>query len=459
MDLARDFLKDMSPDFDLPSSLVVAIDNTPREGKNAIFAGWMAYLTSKMFSFCEVQFMQVSHTHNELDQRFSSMASVVKRAESLQSLEDLKSHLEQHMVPSAGRRMHVEIVHNTWNFKQWLALGTESEISGLVSTKKEGANHLWRFCRRDLLTDARPVECEHARWQNHPSDPDDVCVTFKQFMSDRDISQAPQLIMPTHVWQGFKKSELTPMHRNPLGPTTLAEFRKTAKFVGSNPWNLLEAQSFLEKFCDDNENDTVDAPPDLVWVFSQEADLGHRVQQIEPLTFEEVPLPEEAPPRKIRVKAKAKTTVVVKRPAAAVFSRPAAAAVPSLEATAADEVHGPASAKKIKRPAASTEVLAASSAAGLEEGPVAAASFEPPAANAEDIGEDHGSAQPSSPLLDSVEAIKGRPGFLYFGCSKCRKKQTAKIGCKMCRAKGDNRAEGFRRSTQGWVYRIGEDVE
>lgn len=47
------------------------------------------------------------------------------------------------------------------------------------------------------------------------------------------------------VWQSLKKDDLKPHHRNPLGPTTIAEFRKTALLVGSPPWQLLEAQEYL----------------------------------------------------------------------------------------------------------------------------------------------------------------------------------------------------------------------
>eukprot|EP00438_Fugacium_kawagutii_P022434 Skav232861 [mRNA] locus=scaffold2451:157983:160619:+ [translate_table: standard] len=451
LDLAKTYLKAMDDSFDIPDHLVVAIDSTPREGKNQVFACFLGALTARMFSSVECQFMQISHTHNELDQRFSTMASVVKRAESLQSLEDLKNHLSQRMTPSAGRAMHIEIVSNTCNFKDWLKASVECEIKGLTSTKHQGANHLWRFCRRELIAQER-IECQHAKWQDLPEDPNDICVTFKQFISDTDKSQDPMLLMPVHVWQSLKKDALQPSHRNPLGPTTVAEFRKTAKFVGSHPWLLLEAQAWLEKFCDENESGKIDSPPDLQWVFSKENEDGHRVVQAEAPLLDEVALPNTEAPRPVNVKAsKSKAKAKCAAKAKASLKRPASV----LKRPAADSSQAPE--PLLKRPAAAgteSEVVAnddggmdadhAESLPGPDGAPAAESSPVPAAS----------SGVSKATVADAVEAITSLPNFLHFGCSKCRKKQTPKIGCAQCREKADKNIDGYRKSTQGWIYQL-----
>ena len=58
----------------LPRAIVVGADNTTRELKNG-FRSFMAHLVARnMFEVAEVQFPRTGYTHNEEDQRFSSVA-------------------------------------------------------------------------------------------------------------------------------------------------------------------------------------------------------------------------------------------------------------------------------------------------------------------------------------------------------------------------------------------------
>lgn len=488
LDLAKKFLHSISEELDLADNLVIAIDNTAREGKNQVFAQFCAWMASQLFASVEVQFMQVSHTHNELDQRFSTMARVVKRAESIQSLDDLHGFLEQNMTPAAGRMMHVEVVKNTFHFNSWLSRMTDCQISGLTSTRKEGANHLWRFCRREFLGQDT-VECEHDHWKKDGEHPQDIIAVFKQFMSDAERSQNPQLIMPVKVWQSLKKDDLKPHHRNPLGPTTIAEFRKTALLVGSPPWQLLEAQEYLETLCLDNEAGKVDAPPELTFIFSKEGE-NPRVESPDAPTLEALVLPESAPPRRVHVKSKpgAKQKAQAKaKHATAAKKRPAAAndpVAPSshgngieseadlLAEDAAEPVVERGSNRGLKRPSASPSFPKKRPAANVKEdekepgpGPsehseaaiAVATESEVAAIAAEPAPMEEPSAAATE--VSGADAIKRLPNFLHFGCTKCRKKQTPKIGCKECRAKADENKNGYHKSPEGWIYQLAQDVD
>ena len=76
-----DLVKEKLGDAAMPRSLLVAADNTTRESKNQHLATYLARLVAtSAFDTVECQFMQTGHTHNEQDQRFSTVATVLSRA-------------------------------------------------------------------------------------------------------------------------------------------------------------------------------------------------------------------------------------------------------------------------------------------------------------------------------------------------------------------------------------------
>ena len=437
----RKRLKMMDEALDLPAHLIVAIDNTPREGKNQYFAQFCAFLASYLFETVEVQYMQVSHTHNELDQRFSSMASLIKRCDCLQSLEDLKTYLEQHMRPAQGRALSVHLLGNTWSFKTWFDT-TGCRISGLTATRLEpNANHLWRFSRRERL-EGGFIENHHDEWVSTPEHSADVCLSVKQFISSSEVSQNPEVVMPHHVHLTLSRESLSPSSLNPFTANTLVEFRKTAELVSKQPWNLLVAQAYLLGMCDRNEARAVPEPPQLSWIFStttprMELAAGRTLDEAEPHNHPQ--------PRPVQVKAKArpgpKGRAVLKRPAAAVDSagapaRPPPASPASSRGLAAEARPEPLAASLSgakKRPAAS------GTHGGCMKRPAAAALGGPPVQHEKEA---------------AVAAITSLPDFECFGCSKCRKKSTPKIGCQECRAKAASKHDGYHKSAEGWIYRL-----
>lgn len=189
--------KEEEKQFSLPPSLLIASDNTPRESKNTFFAEYCGFLVQQgCFQSVQVEFLQVDHTHNELDQRFSSMCSIVKDEDCLQDPADVVKMLQSKMRPAQGRDLFIEEMPNTWDFRAWFTDCFHMHISGLTSTKTQSwANHVWHFRPRLLVTDASAIEVHHPDWSDLQEQPLDIILSVKQYMASADESQPPQLFL------------------------------------------------------------------------------------------------------------------------------------------------------------------------------------------------------------------------------------------------------------------------
>ena len=92
MDILAEKLRAMGEGHSFPAVMLVNVDNTPRESKNSFLASYLASLVSRgLFREIECQYLQCDHTHNELDQRFSTMSSKISKADHLEDPGDLVS--------------------------------------------------------------------------------------------------------------------------------------------------------------------------------------------------------------------------------------------------------------------------------------------------------------------------------------------------------------------------------
>ena len=255
----------------LPRHCILAADNTPRESKNHFFAAFAAFLVAQQrFETLEVQFMQAGHTKNELDQRFSSVATILASAPTLEDPVEFKQWMEQHVRPVSGRRLMVEILDATHDFQSWFH-GLDLQIKGLTSTAlKPNANHLWRFLPRYAVEQSEAVICQHSEWSKLPQDDRDVVLVLKHFISSAEKSQPPMLVLPAAAAAKLIPENLKPSARNKLNDETLKQYRKTAGVVAAQPWCLLKVSAWLERLCDDNEHQIEHSPPLLRWIFEQE---------------------------------------------------------------------------------------------------------------------------------------------------------------------------------------------
>ena len=120
LDLLANKFEESSPGCALPRTMVVAADNTTREAKNQIFATYCASLvTAQRFDAVEVQYLQTGHTHNEQDQRFSSVSTLLSRAPILEDPSEFADWIRAHLQPVGGRQIHVEVLQGTFDFRSW----------------------------------------------------------------------------------------------------------------------------------------------------------------------------------------------------------------------------------------------------------------------------------------------------------------------------------------------------
>jgi hypothetical protein len=311
----------------MPQNLILAADNTARESKNQIFANFAAYLVGvQRFETVEVQFLQVGHTHNELDQRFSTVATTLSRAPTLEDPDEFASLIRQQIFPPRGRTLVVEVLNCTYDFQGWFQAGLGSNISGLAATHVQPeTNHVWRFVPRYLLPHvAKEVVVStslHEEWSSKPEADSDVLLFVKEFMHSPSLSQQPLLFQPHVVAAALPVTGLSVMPRNPLSEKTIQQFLKTAAAVAQPPWHLFKAQAYLESLCCMNQTALLGPPPfPLRFVFQHEMvdanGLSHN-------PFELMQLLDRNPPREVVVHANTKKKG---NPKKACMKRPAAAA-------------------------------------------------------------------------------------------------------------------------------------
>ena len=110
-------------------------------------ASFLAACVGKpLFDTMELQFLQASHSHNELDQRFSSIAALLQRASVLEDAEEVQSYLEKVLQPAGGRKhVVIEVVNGRWDFQAMFAENCETSMSGLTST------HLQPYANLEIL--------------------------------------------------------------------------------------------------------------------------------------------------------------------------------------------------------------------------------------------------------------------------------------------------------------------
>ena len=440
LDLMQKQLDDLGPEYGFPSELVVMCDNTPREAKNSHYGCYLASLVARgLFTATECHFLQVDHTHNELDQRFSTMASHIKQAQCIEDMSDLVAYLQSHMTAAANRTLIIEELKGTMDFKSFLS-GVNLHLTGLTSTHlAPHANHHWRFASRLSIDESffGSIECHHPDWQSFQEDPADVVLTVKQYLSSPKHSQPPQVVMPVQVAAQVPK-DLCPAPRNKFADTTLVEFRKSAKIFAGPPWNLLKAQTFLEDLCDENEKGNLPPGITLQHYFSTSATVSLSAAAATaqddrlPSETEDPEVPVSAAPRRVvagrskaKAKAKPKVKAAVKVAAAKCLKRPAAAPSQSEPPRA------------MRRPAASDSFEP-------NHGEASAAASAPAASPIEELPAESGRV-----AAETVDAEL--PKRFHYGCSKCRKK--SKFGCAECIKKAEEKHKGWKRLSNGHIVR------
>ena len=201
----------------MPDNFSITYDNTGREGKNQTAANFLMWLqATKKLRSCQDGQGVVGHTHNSLDQRFSVLATILRRSPLLETPQDFVHRIKTHLEPCRGRTLLVQEFDGAWNWKEFFEC-LELDFSAIAaSPTNPDVCHSKRFvARRDLPRMMLPGwEIKVPSCMAHLTpDPADVVMCAKQFWSDHVLSQPPMLVLPI--------SHLQKLHG--AGPTIIAE--------------------------------------------------------------------------------------------------------------------------------------------------------------------------------------------------------------------------------------------
>ena len=241
----------------MPRNLIINSDNTTRESKNQFFLATQAMLVSQdKFDTVDQEFPKTGHTHNEIDQRFSSVSTTLNRAPVLENMEEFRDWTLTHLKPARGRKLVVEILDGSMNFQEW-QIPLNLNIAGLAAHKYAmDTNHSWKLVQRKALGTVDPdlvIESQHPDWVDLEQHPNDVILMCKESISSSTLSQRPLLVLPYVVANKISADALQPAQRIPFSEGVLREYRKTAAAITKAPWNLLTASAWLNDLCDKNE--------------------------------------------------------------------------------------------------------------------------------------------------------------------------------------------------------------
>ena len=264
----------------MPAQWSNECDNAAGEGKNQIVAKFYAWQVWKdKFQCVETTQNSVGHTHGEQDQRFSEASGVVKKAGNVETPNQFCSVLERGVVPRKGRKLVVEHVEESLDFKKFFE-DLEVNMSGHVQTHKMGiegleACHVWRFVCRKNLNWTGDVQTAWPDLEPHPSD---VILLVKHHIDDPSYSQEPLVFCPHVNFQKLGRGPVSHGRHVGLSYRQQRGFTKTAEKIAQRPWLMTDAsewlQGWLERVKHDNYTDC--SPPDISWAFS-DRQAGHEL--------------------------------------------------------------------------------------------------------------------------------------------------------------------------------------
>ena len=351
-----------------------------------------------------------SERNDEQDQRFSTVAATLTTAPILEDPEEMRDWLLEHIAPPRGRRLIVEILPCTMDFKSWQA-PLDIQMAGITSTHwQPHANHVWRFVKRSDMcgyngSDKWNIQWGCEEWKDLEAHPNDVIALYKESMHSTSLQQMPMVVMPYQVACGkLKKEDLKPAPRKILSPTEMKEYAKTANKIEKEPWNLQRGAAYLRSLIAKQEDEVLS---------NQLLDFKFIHEHMTMTTTERAPdvIGLHYAPDAVRA-------VSVLPPGSARGAKRKAKAKPA---------HVPAPKKRLKRPAAAAEDHAEAEA---EE--IISELDLPEAEDDADAEEDllAGQDEAAPARAPAAPPSAPAPGPMSFGCSKCR---WGAGGCAQCR--------------------------
>jgi hypothetical protein len=197
------------------------------------------------FLTATLNFLMVGHTHEDVDQLFGLVVSLVLQRFKFQTPKDLVDHLEASLrarVQAKGEELHVSQLHVIRDFSRWVEPVHRELYNALATREGIEAPHSFSMKLRDSLA---PVETAMAQpAPGVPVSPQDVMCVVKTYMRDKHPQQAPVCAIPAGRAAGVGPR---PMQHHPMTPLTARQIEDYTALAQelANEWDAPEAAAAL----------------------------------------------------------------------------------------------------------------------------------------------------------------------------------------------------------------------
>jgi hypothetical protein len=179
----------------MPRHLVIQSDNTTAQAKNSLVGQFLATLVaSGKFETCTLNFLEVGHTHEDVDLAFGILLAKVLQRHRVQSPAELTTMIGLEMASWAanrGEQCHCCVLHRIRDFYGWLEPQGIRIHNCWMTRQGIQAPHSFADKRRHGLTDAETLAVATL----HGHDEDVFCIV-KHRMHSLHPNGVPTLVLP-----------------------------------------------------------------------------------------------------------------------------------------------------------------------------------------------------------------------------------------------------------------------
>ena len=238
-----------------PEHLVVQTDNTVAQAKNSEGNCFLAYLVSQhKFHTANMFHLIVGHTHEDIDQLFAVVLTLVLRRIKFQTKEELATKLLDSMrlrIERKGEELVVEILDHMRDFKSWMA-PLKIELHNAFGNRADiECPHSFSYkMRRDLTFSEKAMMLPGSR--HYQGEDCDVFCCVKTYMHDSRLQQPPLCVLPASRVRGsgVPASPTTMMPRVPPTAAKKKDLRDLAAILRGEVYNLHRGADALDALAD-----------------------------------------------------------------------------------------------------------------------------------------------------------------------------------------------------------------
>jgi len=162
---------------------------------------FLGFLIAKYkFSSATLNFLMVGHTHEDIDQFFGIVCSLILSKDSYQTPDEIMEYLVSHLRPrclSRGEELTGEFVHGVRDFQLWLAPLGVHLFNAFANRDGVESPHSFTFRqRRDCMGAEFRVRGVDSPTVVGDGNPGDVLCCVKTYMRDTVLQQPPLIVLP-----------------------------------------------------------------------------------------------------------------------------------------------------------------------------------------------------------------------------------------------------------------------